>query len=309
MPASTSYAFLGPFGTFCHQALSCVAGPEDTLVPCTSERAAMDATRRGDTDLSVVPIENSVEGGVSATLDSLAWGTRLQIVREIVVPVSFTLAARPGTRVEDIDRVGTHSHAWAQCRNWMTDEMATVAHTPTTSTAEAARLVAEGHGGFQACLSSAVAVSMYGLEVLRTDVADNPGAITRFVVLSLPGHLPEPTGADKTTIQVRLRHNHAGALHQLLEQFRARGVDLTRIESRPVAGTPGVYGFSIDLAGHVREERVQAALVGVYRTCEDVRFLGSYPRADARRNVIEPGTGDEDFRAARAWVDSLFHQG
>lgn len=305
MPATTRYAFLGPFGTFCHQALTQVAGPCDTLVPAGGERAAMDATRCADTDFSVVPIENSVEGGVTATLDSLAWGKRLQIVREVVVPVSFTLAVRPGTPSEAIERIGTHSHAWAQCRNWMTDEMPGVGHTPTTSTAEAARLLAQGRGDFQACLSSAVAVEMYGLEPVHADVADNKGAITRFVVLSLPGNLPAPTGADKTTIQVRLSHNHAGSLHQLLEQFRARGVDLTRIESRPVAGAPGSYGFSIDIAGHVREERVQAALVGVYRTCEDVRFLGSYPRADGRRNAIEDGTSDADFRAARAWVEGL----
>ncbi|WP_223875103.1 prephenate dehydratase [Nanchangia anserum] len=309
MTDTPSYAFLGPVGTFCHQALSQVAPPEATIVPCAGERAAMDATRSGRTRYTVVPIENSVEGGVTATLDSLAWGKRLQIVREIVVPVSFTLAARPGVTLDDVERIGTHSHAWAQCRNWMTDTLPGAQHTPTTSTAEAARLLAEGYDGFQACLSSAIATSLYGLTTLRADVADNPGAITRFVMLSLPGHLPEPTGADKTTIQVRLPRNHAGALHQLLEQFRTRGVDLTRIESRPVAGQPGAYGFSIDLAGHVCEERVQAALVGVYRTCDDVRFLGSYPRADGRANAIEPGTSDEDFRAARAWVDALFTQG
>ncbi|MDU0968494.1 MAG: prephenate dehydratase [Actinomycetaceae bacterium] len=305
MSAPMSYAFLGPFGTFCHQAVAQVAPADAELVPCAGERVAMDATRDRRTERTVVPIENSVEGGVTATLDSLAWGKRLQIVQEIIVPVAFTLAVRPGTRLEDIKQVGTHSHAWAQCRNWAADTLPDAHHTPTTSTAEAARLLAEGPQSFQACLSSAAAVQMYGLTPLISDVADNKGAVTRFVVLSLPGHVPDATGADKTTIQVRLRENHAGALLQMLEQFRARGVDLTRIESRPVAGQPGSYGFSIDLAGHVREERVQAALNGVYRTCADVRFLGSYPRADERCNEVEAGTEDADFVAAREWVQAL----
>lgn len=305
MSEPMSYAFLGPFGTFCHQALTQVAEADAELVPCGGERQAMDATRSGRTQRSVVPIENSVEGGVTATLDSLAWGRRLQIVREVVVPVGFSLALAPGVELSDVERVGTHSHAWAQCRNWMADHLPGAQHTPTTSTAEAARLLAEGHGGFQACLSSRVAVDMYGLTPTFDDVADNKGAFTRFVVLSLPGHVPQATGADKTTIQVRLAHNHPGALHALLEQFRARDVDLTRIESRPVAGRPGAYGFSIDLAGHIREERVQAALNGVYRTCEDVRFLGSYPRADGRVNHVGDTTSDADFQRAREWVQAL----
>lgn len=301
------YAFLGPPGTFCHQALVQLAQAQVELFPCASERLAMDKVRSGETDRCVVPIENSVEGGVNATLDSLAWGQRLQIVAETVVPVGFTLAVRAGTRPEEIQRVGTHTHAWAQCRNWMADHLPNAVNMPTASTARSAQLLAEEpECGFEAALASKVAVEMYGLTALHEDVADNRGAVTRFVELALPGQVPAPTGADKTTVQVRLRNDKAGALLEMLQQFSACGVNLTRIESRPVAGQVGRYAFSMDLDGHIRQERVQAALQGIYRTCEDVRFLGSYRRADGAGNQISLNTTDSDFQVARQWVEKIF---
>ena len=152
-------------------------------------------------------------------------------------------------------------------------------------------------------------MSTYGLEALHTDVADNPGAVTRFVLVSRPGAVPAPTGADKTTIQVALPVNESGALLTLLEQFAVRGVDLSRIESRPSGDGLGNYTFSIDIVGHIREERVQAALVGLHRYSPEVRFMGSYPRIDAVRPTILPGTADDDFRAGRAWVADLLRGG
>lgn len=300
------YSFLGPLGTFCHQALTQLADPNAKLFPCTSERLAMDKVRHQQVQRCVVPIENSVEGGVNATLDSLGFGTRLQIVAETIVPVGFTLAVRPGTKIAQIKRVGTHTHAWAQCRNWMADNLPEAVNMPTASTARSAQLLAESEEcGFQAVLASKVAVEMYGLEPVYADVADNRGAVTRFVELALPGQLPEPTGADKTTLQVRLPKDRAGALLQMLQQFSTRGVNLTRIESRPVAGQVGRYAFSLDIDGHICQERVQAALEGIYRTCEDVRFLGSYKRADRVINQIAENTTDRDFQQARKWVSKI----
>ena len=154
-----------------------------------------------------------------------------------------------------------------------------------------------------------MSVSTYGLEALYQDVADNPGAITRFVLVARPGAVPPPTGADKTTIQVALPVNESGALLTLLEQFSARGVDLSRIESRPSGDGLGNYTFSIDIVGHIREERVQAALVGLHRYSPEVRFMGSYPRVDGVRAAVVPGTTDEAFRAGRAWVADLLRGG
>ena len=143
------------------------------------------------------------------------------------------------------------------------------------------------------------------MQALYQDVADNPGAVTRFVLVSRPGSLPAPTGADKTTIQVALPVNESGALLTMLEQFAVRGLDLSRIESRPSGDGLGNYEFSIDIVGHVSEERVQAALVGLHRHSPWVRFMGSYPRIDGVANVPAVGTSDDAFRSARNWVEGL----
>ncbi|WP_076465402.1 prephenate dehydratase [Actinomyces mediterranea] len=302
-------AFLGPFGTFTEQAVHQVAPAGAQLLPTTSAPQALAAVRRGEADRAVVPIENSIEGGVNATLDALSHGDPLVIVAEMVVSVVFQLAVRPGTRAEDIRRIGTHPHAWAQCRNWIESTFPAAVHVPATSTAAGAELLAGGDATFDAALCNAVSVRNYGLNALYEDVADNPGAVTRFVLVAKPGVLPPPTGADKTTIQVALPVNESGALLKMLEQFAVRGVDLSRIESRPSGDGLGDYTFSIDIVGHISEERVQAALVGLHRHSPEVRFMGSYPRVDGVRSPVLRGTRDEDFRVGRAWVSSILHGG
>lgn len=303
-------AFLGPRGTFTEQAVWQVAPAGAELIPETSVPQALEDVRRGSADRAVVPIENSIEGGVNATIDALSRGEELHIVAEMIVPVRFVLAVKEGTRLEDVRRVGTHPHAWAQCRGWLEENLPGVVHVPTTSTAAGAQLLGElvdapEDTTFDAALCNATSVERYGLVPLATDVADNRGAVTRFVMVSRPGSLPAPTGADKTTIQVNLPSDEAGALLMMLEQFSVRGVNLSRIESRPAGDGLGHYAFSIDIAGHVREERVQASLVGLHRTCPKVQFLGSYPRVDRVRAMVRPGTEDEDFVEARAWVEGI----
>ena len=298
-------AFLGPFGTFTEQAVRQVASPDAVLLPMTSAPQALAAVRNGQADRAVVPIENSIEGGVNATLDALAHGQPLVIVGEMHVSVVFQLAVPPGTTPEQVRRIGTHPHAWAQCRGWVESTFPGAVHVPATSTAAAAQLLSQGEAGFDAALCNAVSVSSYGLQALYQDVADNPGAVTRFVLVSRPGSLPAPTGADKTTIQVALPVNESGALLTMLEQFAVRGVDLSRIESRPSGDGLGNYEFSIDIVGHVSEERVQAALVGLHRHSPWVRFMGSYPRIDGVANVPAVGTSDAAFRSARNWVEGL----
>lgn len=302
-------AFLGPFGTFTEQAAWQVAPSGAELIPMTSTPAAMDAVRAGEVDRAVVPIENSIEGGVNATLDSLSRGEPLVIVSEMLVSVSFQLAVRPGTTPEQVRRIGTHPHAWAQCRNWLEATFPGVIHVPTTSTAAGAELLAGEDATFDAALCNATSVERYGLEALHRDVADNPGAVTRFVLVAKPGAIPSATGADKTTIQVALPVNESGSLLTLLEQFSVRGVDLSRIESRPSGDGLGDYTFSIDIVGHVAEERVQAALIGLHRISPEVRFMGSYPRVDGVRAKVLPGTTDEDFRSGRAWVKDILRGG
>lgn len=301
------YSYLGPSGTFTEAALRQVADPaEAVFLPQVDVICALDAVREGAADYAVVPIENSVEGGVNATLDSLATGRRLVVLGEMLVPVGFVLAARPGTHLADVRRIATHPHAWAQCRRWIAAHLPDAVHVPATSTAAAAALLAApGSPGFEGALVAPLSAETYGLEAIASHVEDNPNAVTRFVLVGLPGQLPERTGADKTTLVVHLPHNNAGALLDMLEQFATRGVNLSRIESRPIGDSLGRYSFSIDAEGHISDERVAAALMGLHRVCPVVRFLGSYPRVDGIRATVRPGTADADFVAARAWVEAL----
>lgn len=150
-----------------------------------------------------------------------------------------------------------------------------------------------------------VAGQMYGLESLANDIADNDAAVTRFVLVSRPATPPHPTGADKTTLVAYMHTDHPGALLEILEQFSGRGVNLCRIESRPTKTGIGNYCFSIDAEGHLRDPRLAEAMLGLHRICEDVVFLGSYPRADGVRPVVARGFTDHDFRAAKDWYASL----
>ncbi|HEY2298226.1 MAG TPA: prephenate dehydratase [Jatrophihabitans sp.] len=301
------YAYLGPAGTFTEAALRTIAGPDEVdYLPQQHVMASLEAVRSGAADFAVVAIENSIEGSVTAVLDTLATGD-LVVTREILVPVSFSLAARDRTAMGDVRRVAAHPHAWAQCRRWLRANLPQATHVPETSNTAAAELLVDpsAHTDFEAALIPPAALEHYPLHVLADQVADNAAAVTRFVVVGHPGELPAPTGADKTSLVVHLPDNEAGALLTMLEQFATRGVNLSRIESRPIGDELGRYLFSIDAEGHIAEARMGEVLMGLHRMCPVVRFLGSYPRADAVANRIRPGTGAADFAAARQWVHDL----
>ncbi len=302
------YAYLGPTGTFTEAALRQVADTAvDEAVPVTDVGSALAAVRSGEADRAVVPIENSVEGGVSATLDALASGVPLVVVGETLVRVQFVLAARPGTTPAQVRRIATHPHAWAQCRGWVAEHLPGAVHVPATSTAAGGAGLADPSvpADYDAAITSPLAAADYGLEVLAENVGDREHAVTRFVVVAQPGPIVPRTGRDKTTLMVQLADNEAGALLTMLEQFAVRGVNLSRIESRPTGDVLGRYAFSIDAEGHIDDERVAAALVGLHRVCPRVQFLGSYPRVDGPGSPVRPGFTDEDFQRGRAWVANL----
>lgn len=308
----TSYAYLGPEGTFTHEALTRwqpASGHE--YVPHGSVDSALDALRSGEVDAAVVPIENSVEGGVSATLDALASGDPLVVVGEVLVPITFVACARPGTALADVTAIGTHSHAWAQVRGWADSVAPEAIYVPTLSTAAAAKDLAEHPDdlGYEAAVCAPVAAEHFGLEVLADDIGDMANAVTRFVVVSRPEWQPAPTSRDKTTVVLFQRSDRAGGLLELLEQFSVRGINMTRLESRPTKESMGSYCFSIDFEGHVQDERVGAALMSLHRICADVRYLGSYPAASGNEVTVDPIATDRAFVAARDWLDRLRHLG
>lgn len=303
--------FLGPAGTFTEMALHAwPASSGAEQVPYPSVDAALAAVRAGELDAAVVAIENSVEGGVSATLDALATGSPLHLVGEVLIPIRFVLAARPGMVAQDIVAVSAHSHAWAQVRGWMHAHLPDAVFMPALSNAAAAVELGAAAGGvtsvpYQAVVCPRIAADNNGLVVLADDIGDIAGAVTRFAVVARPGRLPAPTGSDKTTIVLFQRDDRPGGLLALLEQFAARGINLTRLESRPTKESLGRYCFSIDLEGHVSEERIGETLMGLHRISQSVRFVGSYPRADRNPNSVHPDHDDQGYIDARAWLMRL----
>ena len=303
----TRFAYLGPEGTFAEAALqSAVASSEGApavLVPQPSVAAALAAVRSGDADAALVPLENSVEGSVPATMDGLADGDPVVIIREVFLAVAMTLAARPGVALADVRSVASHPHALGQSARWLSANLPGVTPLPATSTAAAAAAVAAGD--FDAAVCAPIAAERYGLTRLVDDVADHAGAVTRFVLVAPPGPPPAPTGNDKTSL-VAVVGDRTGALLELLGEFAVRGISLTRIESRPTRERLGVYSFSLDCEGHVLDRRVGEALAALHRVCDDVRFLGSYPRADGRQNrAVPPMSEDAAFTDAEAWLTAL----
>ena len=302
----TSIIFLGPRGSFSEAALHELQDSQGAdLIPGGSVAEALAALRRGDVDRALVPIENSIEGSVATTLDGLSVGEPLVIVAEQVIPVSFTLMAPAGIGMSDIRTVGTHPHASAQCSEWVRTNLPQASVIPLTSTSAAAAALAEAGAGFEAAIAPRIAADIYGLNILADDIGDNHEAWTRFVLLARAGYLPAPSGADKTTLTLFMRADHPGALMEILTEFSVRGVNLTRIESRPTRKALGDYFFSLDCEGHVSDARVGEALAGLHRICADVRFLGSYPRHDGRQPLVREGVTDVDFRDAEQWLRSI----
>ncbi|PZF86437.1 prephenate dehydratase [Jiangella anatolica] len=305
------YAYLGPEATFTEAAalrFPALAGA--TLEPSPTVHAAINAVRTGEVAGAVVPLENSVEGSVNATLDELIRGEPLAITAEVLLPVTFTLLARPGTDLADVRRIVTHPVAEAQCRAWVTAKLPDAVIALGPSTAAAAASVANRTPGadgtvYDAAIAAPLAGERYGLDALAVDIGEDSDAVTRFVLVTPPGRPGRPTGSDKTTLVAFIRDDHPGALLEILEQFSARGVNLTRIESRPTGNGMGRYCFAIDVEGHVADARVGEAMMGLRRVCGSVRFLGSYPRADGVRPPVLPGTANADFDDAAAWLAQL----
>jgi prephenate dehydratase len=277
-------AFLGPEGTFTEAALLKLsarglvpgnAAPDGiTPIPTESPPAALAAVRSGDADYACVPIENSIEGTVLPTLDDLAIGTPLQIFAELTLDVSFTIVVRRGTPAADVVTVAAFPMAAAQVRHWLAAHLPNAQMVPANSNAAAAHDVS--HGRADAGVSTALAAERYGLTVLAADVVDEPNARTRFVLAGQPGPPPNRTGADRTSVVLRL-DNVPGALVSAMTEFAIRDIDLTRIESRPTRTELGTYIFFLDCVGHIDDDAVAEALKALHRRCTDVRYLGSWP--------------------------------
>ena len=297
------YSYLGPAGTFTEAALIPLLKAQDKSVPAVNVTAALDAVRSGTADYAIVPIENSVEGVVARTLDELASGAPLLIIGESILSVSFALMVKPGMKISDIKRLATHPHAEAQCREYISKKIPGAEVIMTASTAAGAEAVAKGEA--DGALAAAVAAKNFNLEVIAEDVGDKQAAVTRFVTVSRPGKIAAPTGSDRTSLVVFIAADHSGALLEILTEFAVRGVNLTFIQSRPNGVELGQYHFIIDVEGHIEDARVGDTLKALYRICADVRFLGSYARADKVLPTLNKATEDKAFDTAETWLKRI----
>lgn len=282
----TRISYLGPAGTFTEAALlamtgaGLVPGADHHAVPAESTPAALDAVRTGIAEYACVPIENSIEGGVTPTLDGLAVGSPLQIFAETTLEVAFSVVIAPGRGPGDIRTVAAHPVAGAQVRRWLAEHLPQAQTVPANSNAAAAQQVRDGE--VDAGVSTALAAQQRGLLTLAEGVIDEPNARTRFVLAGKPAPPPQPTGADRTSVVLRL-DNAPGALAAALTEFGSRGIDLTRIESRPTRTELGTYLFFLDCVGHIDDAAVGEALQALRQRCADVRYLGSWPADPAGR--------------------------
>jgi prephenate dehydratase len=276
-------AFLGPPGTFTEDALREVIGSErvETL-PKPSVYAAIIAVEAGDADRALVPFENSIEGAVSATLDTLAFDAHeVTIVGEYDLPIRHCLIAREQIPLERIEVVLSHPQASAQCARFIRENLPAAEVRAAASTADAVRRVSEQEGAW-AALGAASAARLYGAAVLRDGIEDEPDNVTRFVWVAPAGTRPQGDGPWRTSLVfAELGDDHPGALVEALQAFSERGVNLTRIESRPLRRGLGRYMFFCDLEGSNEQEEVAAAIEELRGKAESVRILGSYPVASA----------------------------
>jgi prephenate dehydratase len=274
------YAYLGPSGTFTEAALIGITSSSDQLHPYANVTAALDAVRSGAAEFALVPIENSVEGVIARTLDELATGEALEIVAETTIPVAFALMTLPEHGDSPITRIATHPHAESQCRLFIARKYPSAEVITTPSTAAAAEGLKGGN--WDAAIAAKSAADKYGLTVLSENIGDNDSAVTRFVLVRKPGAVPSPTWNDRTSLVAYIDIDHAGALLEILTEFAKNDVNLCFIQSRPTGRELGHYHFIIDVEGHQSDLDVARSIKGLRAICEDIRVLGSYPRAATR---------------------------
>lgn len=304
---SVTVAYLGPEGTFTEAAVrECAArgyfGTESIApLACSSPREAIDAVRDGHAEFACIAIENSVDGPVTPAFDALAAGDGVQIYHELDLAISFAVMVRRGFSLDDGLTVATHPVGYQQVKGWLGAHLPNHEFIAASSNAAAAQMVAEGK--VDVAVAPKRAAELFDLAVVAENVADVAGARTRFVVVGAPGKPTARSGSDRTAVMFTVR-NSPGSLVAALTEFALRGVDLSRIESRPIEGGLGTYRFHVDLNGHIDEAPVAEALRALYLRCEQIIYLGSWPA----------GVGEDEERLARdtarieeatAWVAAM----
>lgn len=267
-------AFLGPPGTFGEEAARRYF-PDPDLLPCQTHGAVSRAVEAGEAETGVMAIENSLNGSVPETLDILIHETALKIQGEVLVPVVHNLVASPGTAIGEIELIYSHPQALGQCRVFLGQHCPGAQRAAALSTAQAVELAVAQPGA--AAISTVRAAQIYGADVLAEAIQDQDSNATRFVVVGR--HEPAPSGRDRTSIAFEFAGDRAGLLTAALTEFSSRGINCTKMESRPTRATFGEYIFLIDFEGHEFDPECAAALDGLRGMTTMLKVFGSYPRA------------------------------
>lgn len=268
-------AYLGPAGTFSEEAAQLCAEEGDELIPFSSFPALISAVETDVADIAVLPIENSLEGSVSTTLDLLIHETRLQIQREVVVPIHHCLISVPGAQITGISEVHSHPQAFGQCRRFLSRVLPDINEVASLSTAGAVDAVVKEGDPTKAAIGPQRAAERFGGEILARNIEDFDNNLTRFIALGERDH--EPTGHDKTSLAITLRENVPGALYNLLDELASDQIQMTKLESRPNKSILGEYVFLIDVEGHRLDETIGAALERMRAKADMFQVWGSYP--------------------------------
>ncbi|MSQ22253.1 MAG: prephenate dehydratase [Dehalococcoidia bacterium] len=268
-------AYFGPAGTFTEEAALRYA-PQGELVPCPTIAAVAAAVVAGEAQKGVVPIENSLEGSVTDTLDLLIHQSNLFIQLELVLPIVHCLMVRPAAAQKDIEVIYSHTQALGQCREYLEEHFPRATLVASLSTAAAAEQVRKSDHPTAAAIGTARAAELYGLSVLSRGIQDNPANVTRFVVLAHTDH--PPTGDDKTSLCFSFGNDRPGLLYAALGEFARRSINLAKVESRPTKQSLGEYIFLIDLHGHRDDPGIKEAIQMLRAQASVLKIFGSYPR-------------------------------
>ena len=272
----TRVAYLGQPGTFGEVAVL-QAAPGAEHVPLASHAAVARAVESGDAELGIVAIENSLNGSVAETLDILVHESdRLQIQAELLVPIVHNLVGTPGARLEDIQVVYSHTQALGQCRRFLEACLPGAELEAALSTSVAVEMALQ-HGQIAAAIATERAAEIHGAAVLRRGIEDGANNVTRFLVLGT--ERTQPTGRDRTSTAFTFPEDRPGALAAVLNEFAARGINCTKIESRPTRTVFGEYVFLVDFEGHQDDAAGRQVLQAIRPLCAEFRVFGSYPRA------------------------------
>ena len=296
--------YLGPSGTFTESALLTqvdLASAQHVLYRSHSD--VLHNTAIGSVDFGFCAIENAIEGTVNVVQDTLAFDSELFIQREVVIPITMNLLGKGGTPLSGIKKVISYPHALAQVRSFLRNNLPDAELEAANSTAHAAYLLSESTGTDVAAVGTSLASEKYGLDIVAEGIEDHSGNKTRFVLIARDG-IPAPTGHDKTSVVVFQQSDRPGSLLTILQEFAARSINLTKLESRPTREGLGQYCFFLDLEGHVADSMMADCLKTLQAKDVRVKFLGSYPAAGDNAAEARQESSDAQDKA-QSWLDSI----